>query len=222
MNKPYMLDVFINDKGEYGNPASLILDENRELDAAKRLQITKDIGHDETVFVNNLTNGDVSIYHAYGEINFAGNVMVGAAWQLSKLKDQTTFTVHCQDLDIAARINGDTAWIQASEAQYMRSWEIQQLGSSEEIERINVADTAGWKARLVWAWINEKDGTVRARTFASDKGIPEVLGNGSGSMMLAARLNRSLRITHGEGCVIYARPIANGLIELGGRVRVLV
>jgi predicted PhzF superfamily epimerase YddE/YHI9 len=215
---PYMMNVFVDEDGTFGNPASDILDEGRIYSTAERLRITAEIGHDETVFINSLENADVSTYHAYGEVNFAGNAMVGAAWHLAKLKNTSSFTISCQDLDIEAKVEGDLAWIQAGKAQYVRSWELQQVDNVEGVENIKVENTVNWKARLVWAWINESKGLIRARTFATDKGIPEVLGNGSGSMMLADQLGRAIQIKHGEGCVIYARPVSEGIVALGGKV----
>ena len=70
----------------------------------------------------------------------------------------------------------------------------------------------------MWAWIDEAKGLIRARTFAADWDIPEAQGNGSGSMVLAARLNRSIEIKHGIGAVIFAQPASNNYVNVGGRI----
>jgi len=70
----------------------------------------------------------------------------------------------------------------------------------------------------MWAWIDKTKGLIRARTFASDWEIPEAQGNGSGSMVLAAKLKRDIEIKHGEGSVIFAKPAPDGCADIGGRV----
>ncbi|MGH9421068.1 MAG: PhzF family phenazine biosynthesis protein, partial [Thermoanaerobaculia bacterium] len=70
----------------------------------------------------------------------------------------------------------------------------------------------------VWAWIDERQGLIRARTFAPDWDIPEAQGNGSGSMVLAAIVDRVIEIKHGEGSVIFAKPAPDGSADIGGRV----
>lgn len=71
---------------------------------------------------------------------------------------------------------------------------------------------------FVWSWTNEKEGIVRARTFAPDWGIPEDEANGSGSMLLAAKSKRNLKIIHGKGSMIFARYIDEKTAEVGGFV----
>jgi len=71
---------------------------------------------------------------------------------------------------------------------------------------------------MVWAWIDEIKGAIRARTFANDWDIPEAEGNGSGSMLLAEKLKRSIEIKHGKGSVIFARPVSNNCVRIGGKI----
>jgi predicted PhzF superfamily epimerase YddE/YHI9 len=92
------------------------------------------------------------------------------------------------------------------------------LEDAQAIEQIKLEDTKTWQHTMAWAWINETKGLIRARTFATDWDIPEAQGNGSGSMVLAARLRRGIEIKHGEGSVIFARPALNGCADIGGRV----
>ena len=60
-------------------------------------------------------------------------------------------------------------------------------GSKLDVDAINLSDTKGWK-KMVRAWLDESKGLIRARTFADRIGMPEVQGNGSGSMNLAGQL----------------------------------
>jgi predicted PhzF superfamily epimerase YddE/YHI9 len=100
----------------------------------------------------------------------------------------------------------------------MPPWNFKQLESTEAVERITLEDTKTWQHTMAWAWIDEAKGLIRARTFASDWDIPEAQGNGSGSMVLAARLNREIEIRHGKGAVIFAKPAPDGQGDIGGRV----
>jgi predicted PhzF superfamily epimerase YddE/YHI9 len=217
MTEVYKFQVFVNESGKFGNPGSLFLDEGRQIDDAERIAITAKIGHDETVFINNLETNDLSIYHSLGEVDFAGSVLVGVVWQLGQLKSEPITHLHCAIGDIPVWQEGELSWLRTKLEGNLGNWEYEQLDSPEVVEAIDVADTASWK-KMVWAWINKDRGLIRARTFASSIGIPEVQGNGSGSLNLADQLQRSIQIIHGDGSVIYARPSGNDSAELGGRV----
>lgn len=217
MNQPHMFQVFVDANGKFGNPGSLIIDEERHLNAERRTAITAEIGHDETVFIDSLINNEVSIYHAYGEVDFAGNVLVGAVWQLSQIKGKPVESIHCNRGEITTWQENDIYWLRTSLKGDIGNWDYEQMQSPEAIDAIKVHDTVGWK-KMIWAWIDESKGLIRARTFASKIDIPEVQGNGSGSMNLAGQLQQGLTIKHGDGSIIYARPASNNCAELGGRV----
>ena len=72
--------------------------------------------------------------------------------------------------------------------------------------------------RMIWAWLDEADGLIRARVFVPEAGIAEDEATGSAAMRLAAALGRPIEIRQGVGSVIYARPLAAGPAEIGGRV----
>lgn len=212
-----MFNVFVNENGEFGNPGSLVLDETQELSFEERLAVTAGTGHDETVFVENLENNDVKIYHAQGEVEFAGSVLVGVIWQLGQMKGEPTNAINCKRGKVVTWQENDVYWLRIGTEGNLGNWEYEQLDSPDAVEAIQVTDTDGWN-KMVWAWIDESRGLIRARTFANKIGIPEVQGNGSGSMNLASQLQREITITHGDGSIIYARPSAGNTAELGGRV----
>jgi predicted PhzF superfamily epimerase YddE/YHI9 len=220
MTDPYQFQVFVNEQGDFGDPVGLILDEGRRLDTKKRIAIASELPCDETVFVNSLADSDVSIYHSQGEVDFAGTVLVGAAWQLSLLKGEPVTNIHCLRGDIKSWQEGPITWVRAGLQNNLGSWDYEQVGTPKEVESINVSDTQGWK-KMVWAWIDEGKGLIRARTFASKINMPETQGNGSGAMNLAGQLNRNIVITHGNGSVIHARPASENHADLGGRVHSL-
>jgi len=103
----------------------------------------------------------------------------------------------------------------------MPPWQYKQLKNAEAVELIKLEETTSMEHTMVWGWIDEAKGTIRARTFASDWDIPEAEGNGSGSMVLAATLGRTIEVTHGKGAVIYARPAPDNCADIGGRVKEL-
>lgn len=209
--------VFVDEDGNFGDPVSLVVDEGRQLSFEERLHITAEIGNVETVFVNDLVANDVSIYHALDEVDFAGSVLIGTAWGLEQLKNQPTQQITCKRGLVRARQENGVYWIQASLEHNIGNWDYEQLSSPEDVEAIHVNDTKCWK-KMVWAWIDEEQGFIRARTFADTIGMPEVQGNGSGSMNLAGQLQRQITIKHGEGSVIYAKPLSDDSAEVGGRV----
>jgi len=213
----YKFRVFVNEQGESGDPVSLVLDEGRQVSFEDRLRITAEIGNVETVFVNNLATNDVSIYHALDEVDFAGSVLIGTAWQLEQIKNEPIERIICKRGRVNTRQEEGVYWIQASLENNIGNWDYEQLASPEDVEAINVVNTKGWK-KMVWAWINQDQGLIRARTFADAIGASEVQGNGSGSMNLAGQLQRQITIKHGEGSVIYAKLLSDNFAEVGGRV----
>ena len=71
---------------------------------------------------------------------------------------------------------------------------------------------------MIWAWLDEPDGVIRARVFVPEGGIAEDEATGSAALRLAAAVGRPIEIRQGRGSVLYARPLASGLAEVGGRV----
>ncbi len=218
MNKTYKLKVFIDSSGNFGDQASVVIDQGRKLSDAERISKTRKLNtNSETVFVNDLDTADISIMHVHGETNFAGVSALGVAYLLSKLADSQVSSMKGRSGSIVVSLEGDITWVRA-ELSIMPPWNHKQLDSPEEIEHISLDETADWMHTMVWAWIDETKGLIRARTFAPDWEIPESEGNGSGSMLLAGKLNRQIELLHGKGSVVYARPSENNCADLGGRV----
>ncbi|MGF7228614.1 MAG: hypothetical protein ACQR33_01365 [Candidatus Saccharibacteria bacterium] len=100
----------------------------------------------------------------------------------------------------------------------MPPWHHKQLKDAEAVGHIKLEDTKAWEHTMAWAWIDEAKGLIRARTFASDWDIPEAEGNGSGAMVLAVKLNRTIEIHHGQGSIMFAKPAPNNCADIGARV----
>jgi predicted PhzF superfamily epimerase YddE/YHI9 len=217
MTKVHSLRVFTDANNRFGDIATVVIDEKQELSDKDRLTITRKLNTVETVFVNDIASADISIIHTQGETDFAGVAALGTAYLLSKLLNKPIESMINKAGNIAVSEDDGLIWVRASLSS-TPEWQFKRLEDAKAIENINVEDTKDWKHTMVWAWVNENKGLVRARTFARDWGITEAQGNGSGSMLLATSLGRPIQIKHGDGSAIYAKPAPNGFADVGGRV----
>jgi predicted PhzF superfamily epimerase YddE/YHI9 len=217
MHKAYVLRVFTDFNGEFGDKTTVIIDEGKHIPYDERKVLTKQLNTVETAFVNDLVSANISIMHTQGEVDFAGTPALGAAWLLSMLNGKPIKGMSSRSGDIVVSQNGDLIWMRAKLAA-MPPWHHKQLKSAEAVERIKLEDTKTWEHTMVWAWADEAKGLIRARTFASDWNIPEAQSNGSGSMMLAVMVNKAIEVKHGEGSVIFAKPAPHNYADIGGRV----
>ena len=217
MSDTHILHVFADSNGNYGDLASVVIDEGRHIPDTERKSIASKLNTGETLFFNDLAKADISVMHPQGEIGFAGVAVLGGAWLLSKLNGSLINAMYSRDGKIKVWQDGELTWAQAS-LSIMPPWNYRQLESPEAVERITLEETESLEHTMIWAWIDEAKGLIRARTFAADWDIPEAQGNGSGSMVLAAQLNRKIEIKHGLGAVIFAEPAADGYVNVGGRI----
>lgn len=213
----HILRVFINSDGEFGDRSSVVVDEGRRISEAERQTLTKQLNTVETAFINDSSSADISIVHAQGELDFAGVPALGAAWLLAKLASKPVKTMKSRGGNIVVSQDNELTWIRADLAT-MPPWSHKQLASAAEVDRIILGETTSWKHTMAWAWIDEAQGLIRARTFATDWEIPEAEGNGSGAALLCASIQRAIRIIHGKGSEIFAKPEANSYIDIGGRI----
>jgi Phenazine biosynthesis-like protein len=218
MVKAQIIDVFVDAAGHFGGGLGVIQDENRAITDSQRRSLAKELGYEETVFINNAVARDVSVYTPQREIPFAGQPMLGVAWLLPQLLDRPIADLHCLGGKIDTWQSSDFTWIRAN-LDLMPPWNIRQLPTVEAVEKLTISDAASLPHTVAWAWADEIMGQVRARTFAVDWDIPaEVQTNGSGSMKLAGILQRDIQIKHGNGSLIYAKPEVANFASLGGRV----
>lgn len=215
--RAHVLRVFTDPSGKYGDLASVVIDEGRHIPDAERQAITRRLHTSETTFINDVANASISIMHYQGEVSFAGTVALATAWLLTKLWNKPTDVIHGRDGDITTWQDGDITWVR-TDLSTLPPWHHKQLENPEAVERIVLEETTAMEHTVVWAWVDEAKGLIRARTFASDWDIPEAQGNGSGSMMLAAQLKREIEIMHGEGSVIFAKPEDDNQAAIGGQV----
>ncbi|MBU0975365.1 MAG: PhzF family phenazine biosynthesis protein [Patescibacteria group bacterium] len=218
MFKLHKIKVFVNEEGKFGNLVGIVIDENSAINNKKRQEICTKSGLSEVVFIDNVKNSQVSIFSPTEEIPFAGHAVIGTGALLDKLNKKRTTSIRSMGNQIAVRHEGENIWVKAK-VKTLPDWNFKQLNSVEEVVRIKPSEISKFKHCYVWSWIDKVEGTTRSRTFAPDWMIPEDEANGSGSMLLAHKLNRKLKVLHGKGSVIYANPVNPNTAELGGNVR---
>jgi len=211
------LRVFTNSKGNFGDAASVVVDEGCHIADIERQAMARQLATGETIFINDVDSANISVMHPQGEIDFAGVGVLATAWLLGKLRGKPTEQLQGRAGTITAWQDGDITWVRAS-LTTMPPWNYKQLESAEAVEKVSAKDMASVAHTMLWAWIDEAKGLIRARTFAADWDIPEAEGNGSGAMVLAGKLNRSIEIQHGKGSVIQAKPAPGNNADIGGRV----
>jgi predicted PhzF superfamily epimerase YddE/YHI9 len=69
-----------------------------------------------------------------------------------------------------------------------------------------------------WAWIDEDAGLIRARSFVPEVGVAEDEATGSAALRVCAEVGRPIEVRQGRGSVIWAQPIDDGFVEIGGFV----
>ena len=211
------LRVFVDEAGGHGNPVGIIVDQDARLSADARIDVTRDTGFSECVVIEDLKAGFIRTYTGQQEIPFAGHAALGAAWCRTEMLSGDGSSLQGPDGQIDVVTAGGITWV-GTELRTTPPWWHERLPTAEAVEQLAGPQTASQVHTQLWAWIDETAGRVRSRTFAAEWGIPEDEANGSGCMRLAAALGREIEVIHGSGSVIFARPSAPGVAEVGGRV----
>jgi len=213
-----ILDVFVNENHEFGNRTGIIIDIEGKLNKIERQRISKENNFSETVFINSLTNPNISLYNPVREVNFAGHAVLGAAAFIDHALDVELSYINCGAGKIKVG-KKDNMYIIIAGINVLPSWNLKEFENLKMLEELDPEEMSVEKHQMVWSWIDKNIGVIRARTFAGDWGIPEDEANGSGSMKLCSILKRNIKIIHGKGSVIYANYVDENNIELGGFVK---
>jgi predicted PhzF superfamily epimerase YddE/YHI9 len=118
--------------------------------------------------------------------------------------------------DIPTRREGKLTWIRARPGDGPR-FAFVRLDSAAAVDELERSPDGGPRT-VAWAWLDEQRGTVRARAFLPEFGIPEDEATGAAALRLCAQLGRAVEIHQGAGSVLYAEPGEDGTVSLGGRV----
>jgi predicted PhzF superfamily epimerase YddE/YHI9 len=200
-----VLRVFTDDDGASGNPLGVVRDAGG-IGRDRRQAIATSLGYAETVFVERAAH--LQIFTPSTELPFAGHPTVGSAWLLRTPVLQTAAG------EVRAPVDGDSAWVLAR-PEWCPRFERRQLGSPQDVDAFAPPSVGSLQ---VWAWSDERRGAIRARVFVPDLGVPEDPATGSATIVLCRELARAIEVDQGPHCMIHARPLADGWIELGGRV----
>lgn len=210
--------IFVNDAGNFGSLAGIILDESAEIIPEERLIIARELKFSETIFINDLNRCKISLYSQNGEIPFASPIL-GAAWFIEKLLSIDIDSIICSDNIIpVAHIDG-RIYIGLPSADILPPWDLKRLDRSEDVNELKAEGFPEDSHIFVWS-MSEDDirfKKIRARTFAPAWHIAEEEANGSGSVLLSLSLASSLEVHHGKGSVIRVINENNKLL-VGGSV----
>jgi len=207
-----VLRVFCAEDGSHGNPLGVVLD-GPSVAEDDRQALARHLGYSETVFVDDASEGRIRIFTPEVELPFAGHPCVGTAWLLRR-EGHEVDALRSPAGKIRVRFDGELTWI-AGRPEWAPPFELRRAESPEEVEGHPVVTDA---EVYLWAWVDERVGTVRARAFVPEVGVVEDEATGSAVVKLAGALNREIEVHQGVGSVIAGRPIGDGLVEVGGRV----
>ncbi|MFF3287332.1 PhzF family phenazine biosynthesis protein [Streptomyces sp. NPDC003023] len=207
-----VLHVFCDGDGRHGNALGVVRDPRRHPDQESRQALAAELGYSETVFVDDPERGVVDIYTPTLRLPFAGHPLVGTAWLLD------LEAVNPPAGEVWARNDGEFTWITAR-AEWAPPRQLEQYASPAEVDALP-APPPGEGRLYAWAWEDEAAGRVRARAFPRrGDGIVEDEATGSAALLLTDLLGRALNITQGQGSQILTAPGPDGIVEIGGRVR---
>ena len=210
----HLLNVFTDESGAHGNPLGVFLDGGAAA-PDQRQRVAADLGYSETVFVDDTETGELHIFTPASELPLAGHPLVGSAWLIARERGS------CDMLrppagEVPTWQDGELRWIRAR-AEWAPQMELREYGSPAEVEALDgPPDQLGFVD--CWAWIDEAAGVLRSRVFVLEQGIPEDEATGAAALRIGALLDRPLEIRQGVGSLLYARPGADGTIDVGGRV----
>ena len=205
-----VVHVFCGPGGQFGNELGVIRDGSVFPTDAGRLEVARELGFSETVFVDDAERAVIDIWTPSVRLPFAGHPCVGTAWLLDAAELVT------RSGRVGVRHDGEFTWITARpEWAPMRT--LRRYDSAATVDALEVPPPGAWI--YAWAWQDEAAGRVRARAFPGrGDAIAEDEATGAAAIQLTAALGRSLTITQGRGSQITTDPRPDGWIRVGGRV----
>ncbi|MQY15699.1 hypothetical protein SRB5_58870 [Streptomyces sp. RB5] len=208
-----VLRVFCAPGGAHGNELGVVREGSLLPSREERQEFAAKLGFSETVFVDDPERGVIDIYTPTLRLPFAGHPCVGTGWLLDVPELVTPAG------PVGVRDDGEFTWIEAH-ADWAPPRTLRQYASAAEVDALDVPPPGEWV--YAWAWADEAAGRIRARAFPGrDDGIREDEATGAAALLLTARLGRALNITQGRGSQLLTAPQPYGLVEVGGRVRLM-
>lgn len=212
-----VLRVFTGPDGSNGNPLGVFLD-GAAVPRPQRQGIAAELAFSETVFVDDPASGVVRIHTPTVELPLAGHPLVGTAWLLARA-GRPVDTLRPPAGEVPTWTEGDLTWIRGR-PEWAPDFALRLLDSPQAVESYPVP-TDPDTVLEVWAWSDERAGTVRARVFPVALGVTEDEATGSAALRLASELGRPLTIRQGQGSELHAvpgtQPADQGTVAVGGR-----
>ena len=130
----HLLNVFTAPDGSHGNPLGVFL-ERGAIEAGDRQRVAADLGYSETVFVDDVTTGELRIFTPSSELPLAGHPLVGSAWLIAKEHGS------CELLrppagEVPTWADGDLRWIRAR-PEWAPQMELREYASADEVEALD-------------------------------------------------------------------------------------
>jgi predicted PhzF superfamily epimerase YddE/YHI9 len=213
-----VLRVFTDAEGNFGNPLGVVDASTVELQHRQRL--ATQLGYSETIFVDlptaDSTTAHARIYTPLSEIPFAGHPTVGASWWL-RANGTPIRTLQVPAGIVQVNYDDDVTAISAR-SEWTPEFAIHDLESLDDLTAANPADFPDNVQHYLWTWTDEPAGSLRARMFAANLGVPEDEATGAAAVRITDYLSRDLTITQGNGSVINTTWSPEGWVQVAGRV----
>ncbi len=210
----HVLRVFCDESGGHGNPLGVFLD-GAEIPEERRQEIATELDFSETVFVEDRKAGTIRIHTPSEELPFAGHPTVGTGWLLAHVGSAVA-ALRAPAGEVPVRSEGEMAWA-AGRPEWVFEIEFRQVSSPQEVDDLEGPPEAK-ESVGIWAWLDEDRGVIRERVFVPEHGISEDEATGAAAVALCAQHERAIEIHQGRGSLIHARPLPDGMVEIGGRV----
>lgn len=213
-----VLRVFTDQDGKFGNPLGVVV--AGAVASTEHQRIATQLGYSETVFVYvpevGANTAHARIYTPTTEVPFAGHPTVGASWWLRD-RGRPIHTLQVPAGIVQVDYSDDRAAVNAR-SEWAPEFAIYELGSVGDVLAADPADYTEHVQHYLWAWLDERAGTIRSRMFASHLGIPEDEASGAAAMRITDYLSRDLTIVQGNGSMIYTEWSPEGWVRVAGRV----
>jgi predicted PhzF superfamily epimerase YddE/YHI9 len=210
--------VFTDPEGNFGNPLGVV--DASQVGLPDRQRLAAQLGYSETIFVDfpapGSTTAHATIYTPRTELPFAGHPTIGASWWLRE-NGWPIKTLQVPAGIVQVSYEGELTSISAR-SEWGPELAIHEFDSIDDLFATDPADFSAGAAHYLWTWIDRNAGSLRARMFAANVGVPEDEATGSAAMRITDFLSRDLRITQGKGSVIETTWNPEGWVRVGGRV----
>ncbi|OMC13861.1 PhzF family phenazine biosynthesis protein [Mycobacterium sp. SP-6446] len=213
-----VLRVFTDPDRNFGNPLGVV--DASQVDAGDRQRLAAQLGYSETIFVDLPTAGSptahATIYTPRTEIPFAGHPTVGLSWWLrDNGMPVNTLRVPAGLVQVGYQ---DELTVISARSEWAPELFVHEFDTVDDLLAADPADYPDDTAHYLWAWIDQTAGSLRARMFAANLGVPEDEATGSAAIRITDHLSRDLRITQGKGSMIETTWSPEGWVRVAGRV----